>query len=99
MTQRLSTSRFRGKPVDLILDVRSWMEYWTGHLPGAICIPAEQLPAALEGRADVTSSSRILVYCAGGKRSAAAAEQLRVAGYGNVVDGGGFAAARDDFTP
>jgi phage shock protein E len=95
----VSTPRFRGEPVDLVLDVRNRIEYWTGHLPGAICIPVDHLPEALEGRPGLTTSSRILVYCAGGKRSAVAAEQLRAAGYRHVVDGGGMSDAREDFTP
>lgn len=80
--------RFRGTPVDLVVDVRSRLEFWTGHLPGAVCIPVDQLPAGLEGR-DVTRDSRILVYCGSGVRSANAATQLKEAGFRNVVDGGG----------
>jgi rhodanese-related sulfurtransferase len=99
VTRRGSAPQFRGAPVDVVLDVRGWIEYWLGHLPGAICIPAEQLPAALEGRADITPESRILVYCAGGRRSASAAEILRVAGYRHVTDAGGIVAARQDFKP
>ena len=91
--------RFRGAPVDLVVDVRSKLEYWMGHLPGAVCIPGERLLEALADRADVNRSSRILVYCASGGRSSSAAEQLRAAGYGNVVDGGGMAAAYEHFQP
>jgi phage shock protein E len=91
--------RFRGQPVDLVVDVRSRIEFWMGHLPGAICVPVEQLPQALNRRDGVSTSSRILLYCSAGVRSATAAEQLRAAGYTNVTDGGGMAAAREDFTP
>jgi rhodanese-related sulfurtransferase len=70
-----------------------------GHLPGAINIPAEQITEGMSGRADLLLTSRILVYCAGGSRSAAAAAQLRAAGYRHVVDGGGMADARADFVP
>lgn len=91
--------RFRGAPVDLVVDVRSKLEFWTGHLPGAVCIPVERLPDGLLGRAGITPASRILVYCAGGTRSAAAAEQLRAAGYAHVVDGGGLSAAWEHFSP
>jgi hypothetical protein len=27
---------FRDAPVDLVIDVRSTLEYWLGHLPGAL---------------------------------------------------------------
>ena len=97
--QAVGTPRFRGKPIDLVVDVRSKMEFWMGHLPGAVCIPVEQLPEGIIGRSGISAASRILVYCAGGKRSAEAASHLRAAGYTNVVDGGGMSAAWEDFTP
>jgi rhodanese-related sulfurtransferase len=90
--------RFRGTPVDLVVDVRSRLEFWTGHLPGAVCIPVDQLPAGLEGR-DVTRDSRILVYCGSGVRSATAVTQLKEGGFWNVVDGGGVKEAWHHFEP
>ena len=79
---------------DLIVDVRSKLEFLFGHLTDAVCIPVNRLPDGLVSRQDVRPNSRILVYCASGARSAAAAAQLRAAGFKNVVDGGGIAAAR-----
>jgi phage shock protein E len=79
---------------DLIVDVRSKLEFLFGHLPNAVCIPVNHLPDDLVKRADVQRNSRILLYCASGARSAAAAAQLKAAGFTNVVDGGGMAAAR-----
>ncbi len=80
---------------DLIVDVRSKLEFLFGHLPDAVCIPVDHLPDGIAKRADVKPASRILVYCASGARSAAAAAQLRAAGFSNVVDGGGIVAARN----
>ena len=80
---------------DLIVDVRSRLEFLFGHLPDAVCIPVDRLPDAMVKRADVKPESRILVYCASGARSATAATQLRTAGFRNVVDGGGIVAARN----
>jgi rhodanese-related sulfurtransferase len=94
-----SVPQFRGQPVDIVVDVRSRIEFWTGHLPGAVCVPVGHLPDGLARRAGVTPSSRILVYCSAGARSAAAAAQLRTAGYTNVIDGGAMADAREGFTP
>jgi len=90
--------RYRGAPVDLVLDVRSKLEFWTGHIPGAVCIPVDQLPEGLEGHS-LTPDSRILVYCGSGKRSANAASHLREVGYRNVVDGGAMKDAWTHFTP
>ena len=99
MNQQSANPRFRGTPVDLVVDVRTKVEYWMGHLPGAVCLPGEQLPDALTSRPGISTSSRILVYCASGGRSAAAAELLRAAGYTRVVDAGGLSAAWEHFTP
>lgn len=84
----------RSGTYDLVVDVRSRVEFFFGHLPGAVCIPYRKLTAKLAGRSDVTPSSRILVYCASGARSAVATNALRMAGYRNVVDGGGIAGAQ-----
>ena len=89
--------RFRGTPVDIVVDVRSRLEYLLGHLPGAVCIPVDKLPRGLDERG-ISERSRILVYCGSGVRSATAAEQLRAAGYRNVVDGGGMSEAQTHYT-
>ena len=91
--------RFRGTAVDLVVDVRSKLEFWTGHLPGAVCIPVDRLPQALATRAGITTDSRIVVYCGSGQRSATAASELRAAGFKHVVDGGGMQAAWQDYVP
>lgn len=88
---------FKNRPVDLVLDVRSKLEFFLGHLDGAVNIPVDQLPTGLAGRAGLTPQTRILVYCAGGIRSAQAAVLLRHAGYTNVVDGGGMAEAHANY--
>lgn len=85
---------YDGRPVDLVIDVRSRLEFLLGHLDGAVCIPHDHLPDALLRREGVTPQSRIVLYCASGARSAAAAAALRGAGYGRVIDAGGLASAR-----
>ncbi len=85
--------RFRQQPVDLVLDVRSKLEFWLGHLPGAEHMPVDRVVEDLPSRTDVPKTARILVYCASGARSAAATEALRRLGYTRVVDGGGMASA------
>ena len=88
---------YRSKPVDLVLDVRSRLEFFLGHLDSAVNIPVDRLPDGLEGREGVSSETRILLYCASGNRSAAAAAALKSAGYTRVTDGGGMAAARSEY--
>jgi len=88
---------FRKQSVDIVIDVRSRIEFFFGHLPGACCIPVGALADGLKKHSDVTADSRILVYCASGARSALAAAQLRQLGYRRVVDGGGLSHARAEF--
>lgn len=90
---------YRRKPIDLVVDVRSRLEFWLGHLEGATCVPVGKVADAIPKRSDVTADTRILVYCASGARSAAAARTLRSLGYRHVTDGGGIAAARADYSP
>ncbi len=90
---------FRQQRVDVVLDVRSNMEFFLGGLRGAENLPVDQLPEALESRTDVPKDAKILVYCAGGVRSAQAAAALARAGYTQVVDGGGLNAAYAEYQP
>ena len=85
---------FRNKPIDLVVDVRSRLEFWMGHLDGATCIPVDTIAEALPKRSDVNLDTRILLYCASGARSALAANVLKSLGYRKVVDGGGIGEAR-----
>ncbi|MFN0099671.1 MAG: rhodanese-like domain-containing protein [Gemmatimonadaceae bacterium] len=90
--------KFRNLPVDLAIDVRSKLEFLLGHLPGATHIPGDHLPDALADRPGIKKNSRILLYCASGARSSAAAARLSAAGYTRVVDGGGMSAAARDYS-
>jgi phage shock protein E len=89
--------RFKDLPVDHVVDVRSKLEFWLGHLPGAVNVPVDRLPAGLDELDGLSRQSRILVYCASGARSAQAAAMLRQAGFLRVTDGGGMGEARRDF--
>lgn len=90
---------YRGSPVDAVIDVRSKLEFWLGHLDGAACIPVDVIATELPKRADIAKHAKILVYCASGGRSAAAAAQLASIGYTSVIDGGGVAQAATKYTP
>lgn len=88
--------KFRNKKVTVLIDVRSRLEFFFGHMPGAICIPVTKINgAALESRG-ISRDAEILVYCASGSRSAFAAQALKQAGYRKVVDGGGLANVRKE---
>ncbi|MBI3504682.1 MAG: rhodanese-like domain-containing protein [Proteobacteria bacterium] len=81
---------YRNKQIDHVIDVRSKLEFWLGHVKGAECIPVDRIEEALKERSDVSTSSRILVYCASGARSAAAMSMMQRLGYRHVVNGGAY---------
>ena len=93
-----SKPTFRGQPVDAVIDVRSKLEFWMGHIDGATCIPVDVIGSHLPMRSDIAKNAKILLYCASGARSAAATAELRALGYKNVIDGGGISTAAAKYT-
>ncbi|WP_419922500.1 molybdopterin-synthase adenylyltransferase MoeB [Candidatus Poriferisodalis sp.] len=86
-----------GSPV--VLDVREPDEYEQGALDGAIHIPRGHLEAQIENRIS-DHDVEIVVYCAGGVRSAFAAKTLTELGYtGAVSMDGGFGRWKDEGRP
>lgn len=77
----------------ILLDVRRQDEYALGHIPGAVCLPNEEILAL-----DLTQSipllpcksQRIFVYCRSGRRSKESAAKLAQMGYTDVVEFGGI---------
>ena len=93
-----AASRIAGGGV-IVLDVREPDEYEQGALPDALHIPRGHLEAQIEGRI-VEKTAPVLVYCAGGVRSAFAAKTLSELGYTNVVSvAGGFGKWKDEGRP
>jgi molybdopterin/thiamine biosynthesis adenylyltransferase/rhodanese-related sulfurtransferase len=77
-------------PGVVVLDVREPDEYEQGALPDVLHIPRGHLESQVESKI-VDRDSRIVVYCAGGTRSAFAADTLTQLGYSDVVSmAGGF---------
>ncbi len=73
----------------IILDVRTPEEYLSGHIPGAINIPNEDISdAEVPGLTD--KSQLILIYCRSGRRSKEASKKLVKLGYTNIVEFGGI---------
>jgi sulfur-carrier protein adenylyltransferase/sulfurtransferase len=74
----------------LFVDVREREEWEEGIVPGAVHIPRGNLESRIEGLVP-DRSREIVVYCAGGSRSAFAAKALQELGYENVTSlTGGF---------
>jgi molybdopterin/thiamine biosynthesis adenylyltransferase/rhodanese-related sulfurtransferase len=68
----------------LLVDVREDDEWNEGHIPGAVHVPRGFLESRIEAAAP-DRSQPVVVYCAGGSRSAFAAKTLEELGYENVV--------------
>ena len=86
--------KFRNKRVDVLIDVRSRLEFFFGHMPGAICMPVRKIDRETLENRGIASDERIVVYCASGRRSKLAVRALKQAGYNRVMDGGGLAEVR-----
>jgi sulfur-carrier protein adenylyltransferase/sulfurtransferase len=72
------------------IDIRESTEWQEGHIVGAVHVPRGHLESKIEAAAPDRQRPLIL-YCAGGTRSALAARQLDELGYGDVVSmAGGF---------
>ncbi len=82
-----------------VLDVREPDEFDQGALTGVVHIPRGHLEAQVEARlADKTVP--VVVYCAGGVRSAFAAKTLQELGYAEVYSmAGGFGRWKDEGRP
>ena len=81
------------------LDVRELDEFEQGTIPGALFIPRGQLETHIENRIS-DHDQQIVVYCAGGARSAFAAQTLETLGYTNVVSlAGGFGRWKNEDRP
>ena len=80
----------------VVLDVREPDEFEQGALPAVIHIPRGHLEAQIETRI-IDKSTPVVVYCAGGVRSAFAVETMQELGYTNVVSmAGGFGKWKDE---
>ncbi|HEY6622510.1 MAG TPA: molybdopterin-synthase adenylyltransferase MoeB [Acidimicrobiales bacterium] len=88
-----------GRDKAVVLDVREPDEYEQGALPGAVHIPRGTLETSVEGKIP-DKSSHVVVYCAGGTRSAFAAKTLQELGYSDVASViGGFNRWKDEGRP
>jgi molybdopterin/thiamine biosynthesis adenylyltransferase/rhodanese-related sulfurtransferase len=83
----------------VVLDVREPDEYDQGALAHAVHIPRGHLEAQVEGKL-LDKHATVVVYCAGGVRSAFAAKTLHELGYTDVVSmAGGFGKWKDEGRP
>ena len=79
-------------PQTAVVDVRETSEWDEGFIPGAVHVPRGFLESRIEA-AIPDHDQPVIVYCAGGSRSALAVRTLEQMGYSNVTNmSGGFQA-------
>lgn len=74
----------KSRPAPLLVDVREKDEFRGGYIPGALHLPRGFLEMQAEGKLP-DKKAEIILYCAGGTRSAFAAKSLGEMGYENVL--------------
>ena len=67
-----------------VVDVRTAEEFASGHVPGAINIPYDQI--ARRASEIGPPSTQVVLYCRTGRRSGIAVEALQKAGYEKLYD-------------
>ena len=72
-------------PGAVILDVRSAAEYAGGHVPGAVNVPLNQIPAM-----DRPKDAPLFLYCQSGARSLRGCKALDKLGFTRVTNLGGI---------
>jgi rhodanese-related sulfurtransferase len=76
-------ARIESGTAPVLLDVRTPEEFASGHVPGALNIPHDELAQRL-GEIEGRQSSEVVVYCERGPRAARAANILAGAGFREV---------------
>lgn len=89
ITQTEAKEMMKRNDGHIIVDVRRQDEYDSGHIPGAILLPNEDI--GMDKPAELPDVNQIiLVYCRSGHRSKEASQKLFDIGYMNVYEFGGI---------
>ncbi|MGR3317040.1 MAG: rhodanese-like domain-containing protein [Candidatus Anammoxibacter sp.] len=75
--------------MELLIDVRTPIEYGDGHIENAINIPLTEILSKID---EITENKDTVIrlYCLTGKRSALVRKVLYSIGYRNVINEGGY---------
>ena len=80
--------KWKGTDGALLLDVREKGEYQNGHVPGAVCVPLEEISRVSTHAPN--KSTPVYAYCESGMRSLRAVRAMKKMGYTNVTNIGGI---------
>ena len=70
----------------IVLDVREQDEYDSGHIPGAVLLPAGTIDENTAAEVIPEKDSTVLIYCRSGNRSKTASSTLADLGYTNIYE-------------
>jgi phage shock protein E len=70
-----------------VVDVRSPAEFFTGHAPGSVNVPLQDIE---QGAKALDPDKWVIVCCASGTRSAMAGRRLRSLGFSRVLNAGSW---------
>jgi phage shock protein E len=73
----------------ILIDVRTFEEYKSGHIEGSILIPHDIIESEIE-KAVPNKETSIIIYCRTGNRTKTAGRILKGLGYSNIFDMGGI---------
>jgi len=76
-----TAAALRAQPDVVILDVREQSEWDSGHIPGALFIPMNDVPNRLK---EIPTDKTVIVQCRSGNRSSTVTDYLRSQGMTNV---------------
>ena len=76
----------------LVIDVRTPGEFNSGHLPGAINLPLDEIESSLPRRVK-DKNQVLLLHCQSGMRSGVARKKLKAMGYANAFNLGSYGQA------
>jgi rhodanese-related sulfurtransferase len=79
--QALLERQAKGDSSLFVLDVRSPEEFASGHVPGAVNVPYDQVASKL---AEIPKDKDVVLYCKSGRRAGLAAEVLQANGYAKL---------------
>jgi len=91
-------TRLAASDAPAVIDVRTPAEYASGHVPGAVNIPYEEIATRI---GEVEAPNGVALYCGRGPRARKGEESLFASGYGKPVFHleGGFTAWQADGLP
>lgn len=86
ITMEQSKKMIDENPDLIVLDVRTQEEYDSGHIPGALLYPVQEIESRLN---ELDKTKTYLVVCRSGNRSRTASEILIKSGFQSVYNAGG----------